>query len=425
MKSIKCAFYLLFFLILSNCDRDDKNPQEITIDPTLTDNVEVYNGSLIENGYVFAVKNGSTESFLLDKAGNKIKEWTFDKSLGNDLKLLNDGKLLGIFKAENPDILFGGYGGIVRIIDKEGNTEWEYTNSDNNNISHHDVELLPNGNVLIIIWERITAIEAQAIGMNTDVDIFTEKLIEVNPSSNQVEWQWRSIEHTIQDYDNTASNFGSITNNPQRIDINYNLPQNGDIMHANGIDYDPGDDVIFLSVNKYSEVWVIDHSTTVQQASTNSGGNYNKGGDLLYRFGNPETYKNDFGERLFNNNHFPNFLQNNQPGSGNVLVYENGTDVDISSVYELEMPQNYDLFPNIDNEPNIVWSFTDATMYHGRISGAVRLNNGNTLITEGDYGFWEVTYSGEVVWKYNGMGDIYWRGYAYLNNDQEIIDLDL
>ncbi|WP_296382816.1 aryl-sulfate sulfotransferase [Winogradskyella sp.] len=425
MKTIKCIIYTLIIIVIYCCDNDDEGSQKIMIAPTLTDNVEVYNGNLIENGYVFAVKNGGTESFLLDKAGNKVKEWTFDKNLGNDLELLSDGRLLGIFKAENPDILFGGYGGIVQLIDNEGNIEWEYTNADNNQISHHDTELLPNGNVLIIIWERITAIEAQAIGMNTDVDIFTEKIIEVNPATNQIAWQWRSIEHTIQDNDNTASNFGSISNNPKRIDINYNLPQNGDIMHANGIDYDPDDDVIFLSVNKYSEIWVIDHSTSSAQASTGVGGNYNKGGDLIYRFGNPETYMNNFGERLFNSNHFPNFLQNNEPGSGNILVYENGIDVDISTVYELEMPQNYNLIPNTDNEPNIIWSFTDPTMYHGRISGAVRLDNGNTLITEGDFGFWEVTNSGEVVWKYNGMGDIYWRSYGYINSDQEIIDLNL
>ena len=425
MKTIKCIIYTLIIIVIYCCDNDDEGSQKIMIAPTLTDNVEVYNGNLIENGYVFAVKNGGTESFLLDKAGNKVKEWTFDKNLGNDLELLSDGRLLGIFKAENPDILFGGYGGIVQLIDNEGNIEWEYTNADNNQISHHDTELLPNGNVLIIIWERITAIEAQAIGMNTDVDIFTEKIIEVNPATNQIAWQWRSIEHTIQDNDNTASNFGSISNNPKRIDINYNLPQNGDIMHANGIDYDPDDDVIFLSVNKYSEIWVIDHSTSSAQASTGVGGNYNKGGDLIYRFGNPETYMNNFGERLFNSNHFPNFLQNNEPGSGNILVYENVIDVYFSTVYELEMPQNYNLIPNTDNEPNIIWSFTDPTMYHGRISGAVRLDNGNTLITEGDFGFWEVTNSGEVVWKYNGMGDIYWRSYGYINSDQEIIDLNL
>ena len=32
-----------------------------------------------------------------------------------------------------------------------------------------------------------------------------------------------------------------------------------------------------------------------------TGGNYGKGGDLVYRFGNPSAYNNESGERLFYN----------------------------------------------------------------------------------------------------------------------------
>ena len=38
-------------------------------------------------------------------------------------------------------------------------------------------------------------------------------------------------------------------------------------MHANGLDYDPINDVIYLSVNYYDEIWVIDHSTTTASRS--------------------------------------------------------------------------------------------------------------------------------------------------------------
>ena len=79
-------------------------------------------------------------------------------------------------------------------------------------------------------------------------------------------------------------------------------------MHANGIDYDINKDVIHVSVNFYNEIWVIDHSTSTSQAESNSGGNYGKGGDLIYRYGNPSAYKNTEGTTIFNNNHFPNLL---------------------------------------------------------------------------------------------------------------------
>jgi hypothetical protein len=419
-----CAFTIC--LLSFNCQNDDNNEViNQTTDPILTDNIEIYNGNLIDNSYTLAVENGGTKSSLLDKAGNKVKEWQFNSSLGNDLELLPDGKLFGIFKSENPSITFGGFGGIVKIINSDGSIDWEYEYSSENYISHHDTELLPNGNVLFIVWEKIDVLEGQTNGVTTSVPFYPETLIEVNPLNNQIVWKWRSFDHIIQDADDTLLNFGNVSENPQLININYDSVDNGDIMHANGIDYDPINDVIYLSVNYYSEIWVIDHSTTTEQAATNSGGNYNKGGDLLYRFGNPSAYDNTEGTRLFYNNHFPNFLEENEPGAGNILVYNNGTNNSQSIVYELEMPPNFNLIPNTDNEPSVVWSFTDPDLFHGRISGAVRLKNGNTLITEGDYGFWEVTNNGTIAWKYNGLGVNFWRSYNYNFDDQEILDLNL
>ncbi|MGB5385042.1 MAG: hypothetical protein WBN19_14385 [Lutimonas sp.] len=56
----------------------------------------------------------------------------------------------------------------------------------------------------------------------------------------------------------------------------------------------------------------------------------------------------------------------------------------------------------------------------------MRLKNGNTLICEGDFGYWEVTPNGEVAWKYNGLGDTsFWRGYAYAKDSEEIKALGL
>ena len=128
--------------------------------------------------------------------------------------------------------------------------------------------------------------------------------------------------------------------NPNKIDINYSIDNppggsffiNGDIMHANGLDYDPINDVIYLSVNYYDEIWVIDHSTTTAEAQSDNGGYYNHGGDLIYRFGNPNTY-NSLGDKIFDKNHFPNLLEDGVPGEGNVLVYVNGNSTEQSIIY--------------------------------------------------------------------------------------------
>ena len=425
MKKIPALFlYVCIFVITTQCKSDDI----ITVleEVVLTPNVEVYNANLLENSLVLAIENGGTASYLLDKTGTKVYEWSFETNLGNDLELLPDGKLIGMFKSENPIFSFGGFGGVIKILNIDGTTAWEYETASANQLAHHDVELLPNGNVLFLVWEKITAITAQQQGVNTTVDIYPEVLIEVNPNTNQIEWEWHSWNHIIQDVDSNLPNYGVLSDNPQLININYNLAANGDIMHSNGIDFDSDKNVIYMSINGYSEVWVIDHSTTTAEATTAIGGNYNKGGNLLYRFGNPETYNNAFGERIFFNNHFPNLLENNVPGAGHVLIYMNGNNANQSTVFELEIPEPFSLQANMNNEPSIIWSFTDENLFYAKISGTVRLNNGNTLICEGDYGFWEVTSNNEIAWKYNGDGNTtFWRCYNYALDSDEIISLGL
>ena len=431
---MKFNLYIIILLVsFYSCNKNNVEDL-VPVEVILTDNIEVYNADLISNDYVLAVENSSATSYLLNKKGEKIYNWDFTQVSGNDIELLADGSIIGIFKQENPSIDFGGFGGTAKIIDKENVTVWEYTVSDNNSIAHHDVEILPNGNVLMIVWERILNQIAIEGGVEFENDIFTEKLIEIDRSSNSIVWEWNSWDHIVQDKFEDLNNYGNINENPNKININYSIDDppggnffiNGDIMHANGIDYAENKDVIYLSVNYFDEVWVIDHSTTTSEAESSSGGNYNKGGDLIYRFGNPETY-NSLGNKIFDKNHFPNLLENGEVGEGNILIYSNGNSTQQSIVYELEMPNNFNLLSNSNNEPNIIWSFTDENLFANKLCGAVRLSNGNTLITESDYGFWEVTNEGEIVWKYRKDEEVnfFWRSYYYSPDSNAIVNLGL
>lgn len=418
--------------MLISCDNENEivEPEPIN----LSSNIEIYNEETVSDDFVFIVENSSVNSYLINKQGYKVYDWVFDKTSGNDLEILPNGNIIGLFKADNSTIDFGGFGGTAKIIDPSVNTLWEYTISDNNFNAHHDVEMLPNGNILMMIWERITLDELVANGVDFEQDIFTEKIIEINPSTDQIIWEWRSWDHIIQDKFEGLLNYGSINSNPGKININYSIDNppggsffiNGDIMHANGLDYDPVKDIIYLSVNYYDEIWVIDHSTTTEEAQSDTGGNYNIGGDLIYRFGNPNTY-NSLGEKIFDRNHFPNLLEDGVEGEGNILVYVNGNSSEQSIVYELEMPQVFSLQPNSNNEPNIVWSYTNPEMYSGKLCGAVRLSNGNTLITESDNGLWEITTEGEIAWKYIKSEDagFIWRSYHYLADGPEIESLGI
>ena len=435
-------FYLVCFTILglSSCNTDDEapiNPISGTDDdpPVMIDDdpgpttvsgeagsVKIFNAALMEDHFVLVNDAGNNRAFLMDKNAAIVHEWPLTNRLGNDAFLLSDGRLLASLEADEPKITLGGQGGKLQFVEKDGTVLWNFDFSSEEQETHHDAELLPNGNVLAMVWEKRTATEAADAGSTAGMDVFLDAVIEVNPMTDEIVWEWHTWDHLVQDVDNTKTNFGIVAENPQRININYVTNDNGDLTHGNGISYDPEKDVIYLSINFYHEVWVIDHSTTTAEAATTTGGNFGKGGDLLYRFGNPKAYDNQEGQRLFYNNHFPNILDGTN--QGRMLIFGNGNDREQSTVYELELPNQFSLLPATDNEPTVVWSFTDPDLYSGRISGAVRLPNGNTMIAEGDFGIWEVTPQKEVVWKFSGDG-FYWRAYHYAKDAPEIKSLGL
>lgn len=443
-SNIKISLYCILIFILSSCSSDNTKIPEITeeeietetpvgeeeIEEISTDSlttigelgtVTFFNEELIEDDYILVNDAASNRVYLMDKNADLVYEWPLgERIIGNDVMLLNDGTLLASLESDNPDFQFGGQGGIIQLIDKNGQALWNFDYSNTEYRSHHDVELLPNGNVLAIAWEKMDKDQAIANGSKLGTDIFPESIIEINPLTSAMVWEWHAKDHLIQDFDSSKLNFGSIEENPQLINLNYVDAVGGNIMHANGIGYDDLNDLIYLSVNYYSEVWVIDHSTSADDAASHSGGKFGKGGDLLYRFGNPSTQNDETTERLFINNHYPNLFE-----PGKILIYTNGGDLEQSTVYELKLPTELTqkTIPET-TQPEILWSFTDPELYAPKVSGAVRLPNGNTLITEGDFGLWEVTQQGEVVWKFSAPG-FFWRAYHYAKDDPAILALGL
>lgn len=388
----------------------------------------IYKPSLIDDSYVLVNNAGTNRVFLIEKeSGNLFHEWDLPAGIGNDAELMEDGILLAALVVEEPSFLFGGYGGRMAMIKANGEIIWDYSYSDESNLAHHDIEMLPNGNVLFVAWEKKTEEDLTAVGYEGEfTTVFAEKIIEINPNSNEIVWEWHVWDHLVQDENMLLDNYGVISDFPEKVNINYVDPlkdgdYKGDIFHANALEYDAENNLIYLSVNYFSEVWVIDHSTTQIEVGTSTGGNYGKGGDLVYRFGNPDAY-NNVGERMFYHNHNPNLV----PGGNSLLVFSNGLqELDPRSiVYELEIPAEFDLKANQENKLAVKWSFSDQDLFSAKVSGAYRLPNGNTLITQGTFGFWEVTESKEVVWKYKGEG-FFWRGYPYEKTSSAIINLGL
>ncbi len=190
-------------------------------------------------------------------------------------------------------------------------------------------------------------------------------------------------------------------------------------MHVNSVAYNAKLDQIMISVHEFNEVWVIDHTTTTAEAKSHQGGRSGKGGDLLYRWGNPRVYRSgsNVDQRLFAQ-HCAHWIDDGLPGAGNMLVFNNGNqrpDGAYSSVDEIELPLNnqglYDKDEYLAFAPERAkWSYTapdKSSFFSMLISGAQRLANGNTLICSGNQGIlFEVTPDNEIVWqfKYPGAG---------------------
>jgi hypothetical protein len=186
--------------------------------------------------------------------------------------------------------------------------------------------------------------------------------------------------------------------------------------------YNPDLEQIAISVHGFSEFWIIDHSTTKAEAAGHRGGKSDKGGDLLYRWGNPRAYRagTKADQKLFAQ-HNAHWIPKGLPGAGHILVFNNGSgrpDGTYSSVDEIVLPVDaqgrYEYKAGVAFGPDKpVWSYTapkKTDFYSFFISGAQRLPNGNTFICSGANGItFEVTPEKEIVWQYinpvkGGMG---------------------
>jgi hypothetical protein len=274
----------------------------------------------------------------------------------------------------------------------------------------------------MIAWEYKSEDDAISAGRDPSSipagQLWPGHIIEVEPTGKiggEIVWEWHIWDHLVQDYNPSEENYGSVGNHPELIDINYDASQidTPDWNHINSIDYNEEFDQIILSSAYFHEIWIIDHSTTTEEAAGHTGGDSGKGGDLLYRWGNPEAYRaGTTDDNVFYMQHDAHWIKPGLPGEGHILVFNNGLGrpgVDYSSIDEIIPPVDaqgeYYLEPGSAYEPEQpIWVYTSENpldFYSMRISGSQRLPNGNTLICNGVNGiFFEVTPEKEIVWQY-------------------------
>lgn len=206
---------------------------------------------------------------------------------------------------------------------------WEYSISSATLCQHHDIEPLPNGNILAIAWEAIAAeTAAQAGRQNPPTTLWSEKIIEIAPDlingGGEIVWEWRLWDHLVQGVHDSLDNFGVVGESPQLVNANFTTNNGRDWIHLNSVDYHPELDQIVLSSFNFGEIWIIDHSTTTEEAAGHSGGQSGKGGDLLYRWGNPQAYdQGNQDDQQLRRQHDAHWIADSLLDGGKLMVFNN------------------------------------------------------------------------------------------------------
>ncbi|MGK0154698.1 MAG: hypothetical protein ACI9SE_001651 [Neolewinella sp.] len=358
---------------------------------------------------VFQQLGGATVA--IDPQSNVVHTWAGGGNLTAHVS--EDGSLL---RGKQTNVLsVPGTTGAIQRFAFDGSLLWDYAMAGPSQYAHHDIEPMPNGNVLVIAWDGYTVADAIAQGRDpaliSGTDWLPDAILEIQqtgPTTGTVVWEWHMMDHVIQDFDPGKPNYGVVANHPELLNLNYPTAQilDGDWNHFNGLDYDPQTDRIIVSSLHQIEIYLIDHSTTTAEAASHTGGQYGKGGDLLFRWGNPEAYgAGTIADRQLGGQHDPRFVPPGHPGAGHITMFNNGFTSSQSAAFEIALP--------LDAQGNIVldpltgrygpvaplWTYTDPSFYSPIMSSVERLPNGNTLIASATQGrLFEVTSAGQVVW---------------------------
>lgn len=377
------------------------------------------NDSLAFNGYTLFAPASSTSTYLIDNCGNVINTWESPFRPGEVAYLLENGNLLRACRLGSGTFFGGGIGGRIEMYNWEGELVWGYDYRSEEHHQHHDLEYLPSGNILLTAWEYRSEEEAIAAGRipsTVNESLWPTQIIELEPVGTDeanIVWEWHLWDHLIQDYDVSKDNYGTVAAHPELIDINSGQTGGADWAHVNSVDYNPDLDQIMLNSRYFSEFWIIDHSTTTEEAAGHTGGNAGKGGDILYRWGNPRIYgRGTSADQSLFGPHDVHWITDGLPDAGKIMIFNNGQSRPSGTYSSIDI-----IVPPVDATGNYIINSIDAygpttldwtyvadppqSFYSSFISGAQRLPNGNTLICEGARGrIFEVDTEGNTHWEY-------------------------
>ena len=361
-----------------------------------------YLDSSVSDGFTLFTPELNNSVYLINNCGEVIIKWEFTEKPGATCYFLKNGNLLRAGKKS------------LEIRDWNNTVVWTFLMENIGN-QHHDIEPLPNGNILCIVTDSFSKEDIISYGRNTEniePNFRLDKIVEIQPkgiNEGDVVWEWRIADHLIQNFDETKLNYGDISSHPELIDINFENGFNNDYTHANAIDYNEDLDQIIISVRHLSEIFIIDHSTTTSEAKGSTGGSFNKGGDILWRWGNPQVYKQgtEQDQQLFLQ-HDSKWVEKGYLDEGKVTVFNNGNN-NLSSTHIIKpviIGKEYLMDNNVFLPVTYEWSWKEGVILgeilsEGKKSGVHALPNGNFMVCQTSIGqISEINKNGDVLWVY-------------------------
>ncbi len=376
--------------------------------------VTIYDPARTWNGYTVLSPLATQAVIVIDMNGNVVKRWDdFNNSAGGPARILPGGGVIAASGARPP------YQESLELVqrDFDGKTVWSFNRNEQVELrdrgmvwssrQHHDwqredfpagyyspdSEPATTGSNTLILTHTNHKVPAVSDAMLED-----DRLIEITPDGRIV-WEWRAAEHIDElgfAPDARAAIKAAADTNAARGSFDW--------LHVNSATYVGPNRWFDAGDQRFAPNNVIISSRQASLLAIVA-----RDGSIAWRLGPDFSASEELRKiRQIIGQHHAHLIPKGLPGAGHLLVFDNGG----SSGYGFAGP----IAPNgvgafaratsrvLEINPvtlELVWSYTAPRFFSTNISGAQRLPNGNTLITEGAGGrVFEVTPDGAIVWEY-------------------------
>ena len=385
-----------------------------TVFPTGT---TIYDPGKAWNGYTLFSILDDRGAVLVDMNGRVVKRWNgFNLSAGGPARILPGGIIIGTAGSYSGhqeatalvEMDFNGnelsrFARNEQISGTDGVREWSARQHhdwqrENFPAGYYSPEYFPGatGSKTLLLTHTNHRVPAVA-----DVLLEDDRIIEVAPDG-EILWDWRAADHIdefgFDEAERQAIRTAAGSAGPRGVSERY------DWLHINSATYVGPNQWYDAGDQRFAPANVIISSRQASIIAIVA-----RDGSIAWQIGpNFSRSEAEHAIRQVIGQHHAHFIPVGLPGAGNVLIFDNGG----SSGYGPASP----IAPNglgvyaratsrvLEINPvtlELVWTYVGRNFFSTNISGAQRLPNSNTLITEGATGrVFEVTNDREIVWEY-------------------------